>query len=130
MPAGEESECPINDISFETRSFFDSAASTGGSYWSDSLSYANGQSLRFSKKGSGLPVHKGVIQPSTPCMIPDQVPVGVGHAYYETEVAKVEGCSQSRLTGFSSDNRYKSLGMDTSVYDVQFHSGVMDTIAR
>lgn len=35
VPEGEESECPINDISFESNSFFDSNASTGGSYWSE-----------------------------------------------------------------------------------------------
>lgn len=63
-------------------------------------------------------------------MIPDQSPSGPGHTYYPTEVALVEGCTESRLTGLTEDTRYKSLGMDVSVYDVQYHSGVLGILGR
>lgn len=63
-------------------------------------------------------------------MIPSEVPIGLGHAYYPTEVAYVEGCQESRLTGFTSDGRYKKLGFEATVHDVQVHSGVIDTLTR
>lgn len=125
----EEEECPINDISFESDSSFDVELSRGNSYWTE-LTYANGKKLRFSKKGSGLPIHSGKIQPVTPCMVPDHSPKDPSGVYYPTEVALVQGCSESRLTGHTSDRRYINLNMEASQYDVQFHSGVMNTIAR
>jgi hypothetical protein len=53
-------------------------------------------------------------------MVPDHSPFDpvANAAYYPTEVAKVQGCEVSRLTGFTSDIRYVNLNMEASQYDV------------
>lgn len=87
-------------------------------------------SLRYSKKGSGLPITSSRIQVQAPCMKPHENPIG-GGVYYPTERDFVNrGCTEAKMNGYYTDGRYKNLGMPATQYDVQSHSNVMSTLMR
>jgi hypothetical protein len=70
--------------------------------------------LRFSKKGSGLPLTNLRIEDTAPCMKPREDSIGSGK-YYPTEAHFVNrGCTEARTNGFYNDGRYGDLGMVAS----------------
>ena len=54
-----------------------------------------------------------------------------GSTYYQTEVDFVGGgCSLARINGFYTDGRYNNVSESEnfSMYDIEFYSGVLDTL--
>jgi hypothetical protein len=61
-----------------------------------------------------------------PCMIPAEKSRNPSASFYELEVDRNLDCSYCKLNGKYTDGRFQTLNITTSVYDIQYYSGVMN----
>jgi len=84
-----------------------------------------------SNQGHELPFIKTKLE-YKPCMIPQESSINPTAEWYPTERTIAndfkKGCQFSSLNNYQFDDRYLSLGMPVTTYDIQSHSGVLSRI--